>query len=219
MFAKRSQVDVRDTIELGAMSTIKVDLKSFRNNSGARTAGYGFSSDLPPFSLEGEIRLNGWRLGVSSAGTALAVLLALRLFLPLPVRPLPSLTLFMLTSVGTAVFYFGVRLVTYWVVWHRISGNYPQKGGRYLGANGELPRNAFLPVFVVPIASFLSLCLVLIDGSGPLGPGWWVAIAVVAGLAFRDLKAIRHALFLDPTLWLKETPRGLNVLKLTVDHT
>ncbi len=191
-FAKESQHDVGDTIEHSTMSTMKIDFKSLKDNSRARTASYGLPMDPPLFLLGGEIRLNGWRMGISSTGTALAVLLAFRLLLPIPHRPLPSLSVLMLASLGAASFYFAVRLAAYWGVWLRISGRYPQKGGRYLGANGELPKNAFLMVFVAPIALFVSICLVLVIGNGPLGPGWWVAIAVAAGVAFRDLKAIRH---------------------------
>lgn len=66
------------------------------------------------------------------------------------------------------------------------------------------------------MAAFGVLYLILADPGGVLGPGWWVAIAVVAGIAFRDLKAAWKVLFLDQARWLKETPRGLDILKPVV---
>ena len=207
---------VGDIIERGRMSPLKVNQRSIGNKSRARAVALGLPLDPPPFFLEGEIRLSGSYMNVSCVAMGLIVLLAFRLFLPDPVRPLPSLSLLMMTSVGAAVFYFGIRFVTYWAIWRKISGNYRQKGGRYLGANGELPKNAFLMVFLAPSAAFGVLYLILADPSGVLGPGWWVAISVVAGIAFRDLKAAWHVLFLDQARWLKETSRGLDILKPVV---
>ncbi len=205
-----------DIIERGRMSPLKVNQRSIGNKSRARAAALGLPLDPPPFFLEGEIRLSGSYMNVSCAATGLILLLAFRLFLPDPVRPLPSLSLLIMTAVGAAVFYFGIRFVTYWAIWRKISGNYRQKGGRYLGANGELPKNAFLMVFMAPLAAFGVLYLILADASGVLGTGWWVAISVVAGIAFRDLKAAWHVLFLDQARWLKETSRGLDILKPVV---
>ncbi len=176
----------------------------------------GLPLDPPPFFLEGEIRLSGPYINISCAAFGLTCLLAFRMFLPSPSRPLPSLSLLMMSSVGAGVFYFGIRFATYWAIWRTISGNYRQKGGRYLGANGELPKNAFLLVFITPLAAFAALCLILAGSGGELAPGWWVAIAVVAGIASRDLKAAGHVLFLDSARWLKETTRGLDVLKPVV---
>jgi hypothetical protein len=192
---------------------MKVNHRSIANKSRARAAALGLPLDPPPFFLEGEIRLSGTYLNVSCAAVGLIVLLAFRLSLPDPVGSLPSLSLLMMTSVGAAVFYFGIRFATYWTIWRKISGNYRQKGGRYLGANGEMPKNAFLAVLIVPSAAFGVLYLILADPSGMPGPGWWVAIAVVAGIAFRDLKAAWQVLFLDRARWLKETSRGLDILK------
>jgi hypothetical protein len=207
---------VGDIIERGRMSPLKVNQRSIGNKSRARALALGLPLDAPAFFLEGEIRLSGSYMNVSCAAMGLIVLLAFRLFLPYPVRPLPSLSLLMMTSVGAAVFYFGIRFVTYWAIWRKISGNYRQKGGRYLGANGELPKNAFMMVFLAPSAAFGVLYLTVADAGGVLGPGWWVAIAVVAGIAFRDLKAAWHVLFLDQARWLKETSRGLDILKPVV---
>ena len=207
---------VGDIIERGRMSPMKVNHGSIANKSRARAAALGLPLDPPPFSLEGEIRLSGSYMNVSCAAMGLIVLLAFRLFLPDPVRPLPSLSLLMMTSVGAAVFYFGIRFVTYWAIWRKVSGNFRQKGARYLGANGELPKNAFLMVFLAPSAAFGVLYLILADPGGVSGPGWWVAISVVAGIAFRDLKAAWHVLFLDQARWLKETSRGLDILKPVV---
>jgi hypothetical protein len=201
------------TIGRGRMSPMEVNHRSIGNKSRARAVALGLPLDPPPFFLEGEIRLSGSYMNVSCAAMGLIVLLAFRLFMPDPVRPLPSLSLLVMTSAGAAVFYFGIRFVTYWAVWRKISGNYRQKGGRYLGANGELPKNAFLMVFMAPSAAFGVLYLILADSSGVLGAGWWVAIAVVAGIAFRDLQGAWHVLFLDHARWLKETPRGLDILK------
>jgi hypothetical protein len=207
---------VGDNIGLGRTVPTKVNYKSITNKSRARAAALGLPLDPPPFFFEGEIRLSGSYMNLSCAALGFIVLLAFRLFLPDPVRPLPSLSLLLMTSIGAAVFYFGIRFVTYWAIWRKISGNYRQKGGRYLGANGELPKNAFLAVFMAPLAAFGVLYLILADPGGVLGPGWWVAIAVVAGIAFRDLKAAWKVLFLDQARWLKETPRGLDILKPVV---
>ncbi len=198
------------------MSPTTLNRRSIGNKSRTRALALGLPLDPPPFLLEGEIRLSGTYMDISCAAMGVIVLLALRLFLPDPLGPLPSLSLLMMTSAGAAVFYFGIRFVTYWAIWRKISGNYRQKGGRYLGANGELPKNAFLMVFLAPSAAFGVLYLILADPGGVLRPGWWVAIAVVAGIAFRDLKAAWHVLFLDRARWLKETSRGLDILKPVV---
>lgn len=198
------------------MSPTTLNRRSIGNKSRTRALALGLPLDPPPFLLEGEIRLSGTYMDISCAAMGVIVLLALRLFLPDPLGPLPSLSLLMMTSAGAAVFYFGIRFVTYWAIWRKISGNYRQKGGRYLGANGELPKNAFLMVFLAPSAAFGVLYLILADPGGVLRPGWWVAIAVVAGIAFRDLKAAWHVLFLDQARWLKETSRGLDILKPVV---
>ena len=195
---------------------MKVHQRSIGNKSGARAAALGLPLDPPPFFLEGEIRLSGSYMNASCVAMGVIVLLAFQLFLPDPVRPLPSLSLLMMTSVGAALFYFGIRFVAYWAIWRKISGNYRQKGGRCLGANGELPKNAFMVVFMSPLAAFGVLYLILADPSGALGPGWWVAIAVVTGIAFRDLRAAWHVLFLDQARWLKETSRGLDILRPVV---
>jgi hypothetical protein len=198
------------------MSPLKVNHRSIGNKSRTRAVPLGLPLDPPPFLLEGEIRLSGTYMDISCAAMGVIVLLALRLFLPDPLGPLPSLSLLMMTSVGAAVFYFSIRFVTYWAIWRKISGNYRQEGGRYLGANGELPKNAFLMVFLAPSTAFVVLYLILADPGGILGPGWWVAIAVVAGIAFRDLTAAWHVLFLDQARWLKESSRGLDILKPVV---
>ncbi len=197
---------------------IKVNQGSIGNKSKARAVALGLPLDPPPFFLEGEIRLSGPSINISCAATGLICLLAFRIFLPSPARPLPSLSLLIMSSVGAGFFYFGMRFVTYWAIWRRISGNYRQKGGRYLGANGELPKNAFLLVFITPLASFAALYFILAGFGGEMGPGWWVAIAVVIGIAFRDMKAAWHVLFLDPARWLKETTRGLDILNPVVDR-
>ncbi len=145
---------VGDTLERGRLSPMKVNHRSIGYKSKARAAALGLPLDPPPFFFEGEIRLSGSYMNLSCAALGFIVLLAFRLFLPDPARPLPSLSLLLMTSIGAAVFYFGIRFVTYWAIWRKISGNYRQKGGRYLGANGELPKNAFLVVFMAPLAAF-----------------------------------------------------------------
>jgi hypothetical protein len=192
---------------------MKVTQKSISSKTRTRALALGLPLDPPPFFLEGEIRLSGSGMNISCTVVGLTVLLTLRFILPDPARPLPSLSILLISSIGAAVYYFGVRFMTYWAVWHRISGTYRQAGGRYLGANGELPKNAFLIVFATPLIAFAALCLILASGNGEFAPDWWVAIAVVAGVSFRDLKAGWRVLLLDQALWLKETSRGLDVLK------
>ncbi len=201
------------------MSGTKIHHKSIGNKSRVRAVTPGLPLDPPPFFLEGEIRLSGSRMNITCAAVGLTVLLALWIFLPDPAKPLPSLTVLVMSSVGAAAYYFSVRFVAYWATWRRISGTYRQTGGRYLGANGELPKNAFLFVFMAPLAAFTVLCLISVGPRGWLGPCWWVAIAVVAGLAVRDLKAAWQVRFLDPTRWLKETSRGLDVLKPVTEES
>jgi len=198
---------------------MKVNHKSIGNKSRIRAVGLGLPLDPPSFFLEGEIRLSGPRMYISCTAIGVTVLLTLRFFLPDPANPLPSLSILVMSSLGAAAYYFSVRFVAYWATWRRISGTYHQTGGRYLGANGELPKNAFLFVFIAPLAAFAVLCLILVGPRGGLGPGWWVAIGVVAGLAFRDLKAAWQVLLLDPARWLKETSRGLDVLKPIADDS
>ena len=146
------------------MSPLKVNHRSIGNKPRARAVALGLPLDPPPFSfgrrnpVERSVHQRlVCRHGINrSAGFSIVS--------PDPVRPLPSLSLLVMTSVGAAVFYFGIRFVTYWAIWRKISGNYRQKGGRYLGANGELPKNAFLMVFLAPSAAFGVLSL---DLGGP----------------------------------------------------
>src|SRR5208283_5085871 len=102
---------------------MKVHQRSLGNKSRARAMALGLPLDPPPFFLEGEIRLSGPYINISCATIGLTCLLAFRMFLPSPARPLPSLTLLMMSSVGAGFFYFGIRFMTYWAIWRRISGN------------------------------------------------------------------------------------------------
>ncbi len=201
------------------MSGTRIHHKSIGDKSRARTVTPGLPLDPPPFFLEGEIRLSGWGMNISCAAVGLTALLTLGFLLPESAKPLPTLSILILSSIGSAVYYFGVRFMTYWAVWRRISGTYRQSGGRYLGANGELPKNAFLAVFAAPLTTFMILCLIFAGGGGGFAPDWWVAIAVAAGLAVRDLKATWQVLLLDRALWLKETSRGLDILKPVTDDS
>ncbi|MFH1117732.1 MAG: hypothetical protein V1792_27750 [Pseudomonadota bacterium] len=170
--------------------------------------------DPPPFFLEREIRLPWKGLGVYSTCVGLAVLCGFRLFFPGIHTPLPSLISLIVVSAGSAGFYHGVRLLAYWLVWAWVLRRYPLSGGIHPAARGELPCSAFLLVLLSPCLGFVPLCAAMYGSLGGFRPELWLCAAVGAALSVKDLRAVRHLLFIDRSRWLKETVSGMDVLKL-----
>lgn len=169
--------------------------------------------DPPPFFLEEEILVPSRGRGLYESTVGLLVLIALWLVFPEVSRPLPSLMELFAWAVGGAGFYYGMRLVTYYVVWLATLHTYPSSAGIHPAARGELPRNAFLVVLLFPIVAFVALCLVLSRFAFGFGPTAWIAAAVVAGVSLRDVRLAWNVLFLDTSRWIKKTKRGLDVLQ------
>ncbi len=152
-------------------------------------------------------------LGVYSTCVGLFVLCAFRLLFPGIHSPLPSLISLIVVSAGSAVFYYGIRHSSYWLAWAWVIRRYPSIGGIHPAARGELPRNAFLLVLLFPCLGFVPLCAVMYGFHEGFRPALWLCIAVGAALSVRDLRVVRHLLFIDRSRWLKETMNGMDVLK------
>jgi hypothetical protein len=119
----------------------------------------------------------------------------------------------MIASVTAASLYLGVRFITYWVVWSRVVRRYPLVGRTHPAARGELPKRSFLFVLVIPITACIALGAVLLYVGSGFTPALVLSMAVVAGIALRDVRAFRHVLFLECSYWIRDTPAGLEVLK------
>lgn len=170
--------------------------------------------DPPPFILEKEIRqdgLWGW------AAPTLTTLLLLSVFwLLIPVQPMyiPSLWVLLVVSVGAGGLYLGVRFLCYWAIWTREAGKRKPTATIQPGAQGELPKTGFIFIISIPAAASVLVFGILSFWGLARSPEYWLAIAVVAGIAFQDIRTLRHLLPLGPGYWIKETSRGLNILKL-----
>ncbi len=181
------------------------------------TAKRGVTSlplDPPPFFLEQEIRISFKGLSVYATCVGLLVLVVLRSIFPGAYNPLPSLIALIVTSAGSAGYYHGVRLLSYWLVWAWVIRRYPSTGGIHPAARGELPRNAFLIVLLSPCLGFVPLCAVLYGIYNGFRPELWLCIAVGAALSVGDMRAVWHLMFIDSSRWLKETTTGMDVLRL-----
>ncbi|MEJ2717216.1 MAG: hypothetical protein P8182_08770 [Deltaproteobacteria bacterium] len=115
-----------------------------------------------------------------------------------------------MTSAGL---YLGIRFITYWVVWSRVVRTYPLVGRTHPAARGELPKRSFLFVLVIPLAACMAIGAVVFHVSSVSRPVLFLAVAVVAGMALRDFRALGHVLFLECSYWIRDTPAGLEVLK------
>ena len=168
--------------------------------------------DPPPFFLEDEIVLPSRGLALYALVVGLLILIALRL-LSVVTYPLPSLSRLMAFSVGTGLLYHSIRFVSYGIAWAAVKRSYPLSGGIHPAARGELPRNAFLLVLLLPAATFIPLCVgYVFEGKG-FGPEMWLVVAVLASLSLRDITAGWNLLFCNSDTWVKAHERGLDVLK------
>ena len=181
----------------------------------ARRRATDLPLDPPPFYLEGEIPWTGPGFGIQTTCVGLLVLLALWLLSPDASYPLPSLTVLLVTSVGSAGYYHAVRFVSCWVVWAWVIRSYPSMGGIHPAARGELPRNMFLLALLSPLCAFVPLLGVCMYAGGEqFLPEIWLVVAVAAAISIRDVRAARRLLCVDSTRWVKDTARGMDILKL-----
>lgn len=142
------------------------------------------------------------------------MLLLLWFLMPAYPYPIPSLMVMLLASAGSAGYYYGVRFLSYWVVWAWVTRRHPSIGGIHPAARGELPRNAYLLTLLSPILAFVPLCGGLLAGGAGILPEICMAIAVAAAVSVRDLRAAMSLLSVDSSRWVKETARGMDILKL-----
>ncbi len=178
-----------------------------------RRTGSG-ASDASPFLLEKQIHqdeLWGW---FASTATGLVVLAAFWLLLTSQPIRIPSLAVLAVVSAGAAGFYFGVRFLAYWATWLRQARGRQPTGGIQPGAHGELSRNGFLFVVSAPgIASILMFGILLLWGLGRAAE-FGLAVSVVAGVSVQDISVFLNLWPLDSRHWIRQTSRGLDVLKL-----
>lgn len=169
--------------------------------------------DPPPFFLDDEILLPSRGLALYALLVGLLILIALRLLF-LVTYPLPSLGRLVIFSIGTGGFYHSVRFLGYWVAWVGVTRTYPSSGAIHPAARGELPRNVFLLVIILPCAIFVPV----VAAYSLMGPGFtpemWLVVAVVISLSIRDVSGAWNLLFCDRETWIKESGRGLDVLRL-----
>jgi hypothetical protein len=172
------------------------------------------ASDASPFVLEKQIHQNelwGW---FASTGIGLIVLAVFWLLLSTQPTRIPSLARLVIVSLGAGGFYFGVRFLAYWSTWVRQSRSHQPSGGIRPGAHGELSRNGFLFVVSAPgIASIIVFGILLLWGLGR-SPEFGLAVSVVAGVSVQDISVLVNLWPLDSGYWVRQTSRGLDVLKL-----
>ncbi len=174
--------------------------------------------DPPPFLLEDEIVLPSRSLALYAIVVGLLILIALRLLFVVS-YPLPSLGRLMFFSVGTALLYHCVRSISYWTAWARVTRKYPLTRGIHPAARGELPRNAFLLISILPSATFFPLCVAYVIAGNGFGPEAWLVVAVVASLSIPDMSAGWNLVFCSPDTWIKSNERGLDVLRFVPPHS
>lgn len=174
--------------------------------------------DVPPFILEREISHSATRTGLYGTVLGSAVLVFFRFVGPSSSENFPGLSLLLAVSMGTAGFYFSVRFGCYWCIRWKASLDAVIPGRIDPKARGELPRNGFLLVWVCPLVACIPVWAVIVR-SGDVDPALLqLSVAVASGIASRDLMAAWYALFVDASRWIKETRRGLDVLKLVSDR-
>ncbi|MEW6136790.1 MAG: hypothetical protein AB1733_01055 [Thermodesulfobacteriota bacterium] len=170
--------------------------------------------DPPPFFLEDEIVLPSRGLGLYALLVGLLILIALRLLFPVT-GLLPSLSQLMVISVGTVAIYLFVRFFGYWIAWVVVIRSYPASGGIHPAARGELPRNVFLVVLLLPIGIFVPICAIYCWKTSGFPPEMWLVVSLVISLSVRDVIAVSGLVFNDGQTWIKESDRGLDVLRPT----
>lgn len=169
--------------------------------------------DPPPFILERHVSLPVTRSAMWAVVLSSLLLVGFRVLFAHTGRSIPPLLWLMAASITAAGLYLGVRFITYWAVWSRVVRTYPLVGRTHPAARGELPKRSFVFVLVIPIATCIALGVVLIYLGSGFSPELVLAMAVVAGVALRDVRALGHVLFLECSYWIRDTPAGLEVLK------
>jgi hypothetical protein len=169
--------------------------------------------DPPPFTLEKHISLPVTSSAIWALGLSCLLLIAYRLLFAETGRPIPSLLWLMVASIVGAGSYLGIRFITYWMVWTQVVRTYPLVGRTHPAARGELPKRSFLFVLIIPIAASLSMCAAIYHVSSSSFQVLVLQIAVIAGIALRDMRALRHVLFLENSYWIRDVPAGLEVLR------
>jgi hypothetical protein len=169
--------------------------------------------DPPPFTLEKHVSLPVTRSALWAVVLGSLLLVGSRFLFVGTSRSIPPLIWLIVASVTSAGLYLGIRFITYWVVWSRVVRTYPLVGRTHPAARGELPKRSFLFVLVIPFAACMAIGAVVFHVSSASRPVLVLAVAVVAGMALRDLRALGHVLFLECSCWIRDTPAGLEVLK------
>ena len=184
------------------------------SNSMKKPPTGSLALEPPQFLLEKEIRQEGfWGW---AAPTMTTLLLLAVFWLLIPVRPMyvPSLWVLLAVSVGAGGLYHGVRFLCYWAIWTCEAGKRKPTATIQPGAQGELPKTGFILIVSIPTVAAVLVFIILSFWGLARAPEYWLAIAVVAGIAFQDIRTLRHLLPLGPGYWIKETSRGLHILKL-----
>jgi hypothetical protein len=169
--------------------------------------------DSPPFRLEEEIRLSETRSGFWAVVAGLLVLVALQVLTPRHAGRLPSLTMLLTISLAAGASYVLVRYVSYWIARIVVTQMYAPIGRVHPAASGELPRTAFLCVLLAPGIVAALACTIAAKAGAAFGPEFRLAVAVVIGVALRDLRAAYRVLLVPASRWIKEKRNGLEVLQ------
>lgn len=175
--------------------------------------GNGLPLDPPPFYLMGVVRIGVPRGGVFGFAVGLAILL---LFVVLNTNASEvggSLGRLTIASAAAAIFYLGARKLIFWVVWLAALRKNQASGAVNPAARGELPRNGYLLVSVLPLVAFVIACVAGSRWVADPGPGMWLAVAVIAGIALRDLTAAWRMMFVPRYCWIKEKGSSLDILR------
>lgn len=170
--------------------------------------------DSPPFHLEEELRLSDAWSGLWAAVAGLLVLTAFQVIKPQPEGGIPALATLLTISFAAGVSYVLVRYVSYWVARIVATQIYAPIGRVHPAASGELPRTAFLCVLLAPGIVAALACAVAINSGAAFGPEWRLVVAVVIGVATRDLRAAYLVLLVPAERWIKEKRDTLEVLRL-----
>ncbi|MCA1960622.1 MAG: hypothetical protein LDL33_07480 [Desulfomonile sp.] len=170
--------------------------------------------DSPPFCIQEKVRLSETWSALSAVAVGVAVLASWQWLAPGPSRGVPSLTLLLIVSVSSGGCYIAVRFVSYWTARIVVTQTHAPVGRVHPAASGELPRTAFFIVLLAP-GIVCALCYTLVaNAAAAFGPEFRLAVAVIAGVAVRDVRAAYHVMMLPSSLWFKEKRDGLEALQL-----
>lgn len=169
--------------------------------------------DPPPFFLAREIRLSHSFAGLAPVLVGLLILSVYGLVFYNPCQSVQPFWRLVGVSVAAGSLYLIARFFSYWAAWLWVTRLHSVVGGIHPTARGELPRNAFLAVFILPGTVLLVACLLGTLIAQGFGPELWLAVAVVAGNVLGDLRGAWHLAFVQSTCWVKQTQAGLDVLR------